>query len=116
MYEPNDRTRRIQRWSLLVLALATTVLFAWVISDFLLALLMAAILTGMFHPVYRQLARGLGHRRSVAAGLSVGGVLLGVIVPVVIFSIMLAEQVVELSQIARPWVENNAWRFTQIDR
>jgi predicted PurR-regulated permease PerM len=24
--------------------------------------------------------------------------------------------VVQLSQIARPWVENNAWRFTQIDR
>ena len=45
-----------------------------------------------------------------------GGVLLGVIVPIAIFLVMVAEQVVQLSQIARPWVENNAWRFTQIDR
>src|SRR5262245_26482797 len=106
MYEPNDRTRRIQRWSLLLIALATSALFAWVIWDFLLALLLAAILTGMFHPVYRQLARAFGHRRSLAAACTVGGVLLGVIVPVAIFLVMIAEQVIELSQIARPWVEN----------
>src|SRR6187551_2308955 len=116
MYEPNDRTRRIQRGSLLVLALATSVLFAWVIWDFLLALLLAAILSGMFHPLYRQLARSLNHRRSLAAALTVGGVLLGVIVPLIIFLVMIAEQVIQLSQIARPWVENNAWRFTTVDR
>jgi len=116
MYEPNDRTQRIQRGALLALALATTVLFVWVIWDFLLALLLAAILTGMFHPIYRRLARRLGYRRSLAAALTVGGVLLGVIIPFVIFLVMIAEQVVQLSQIARPWVENNAWRFSQIDR
>jgi predicted PurR-regulated permease PerM len=116
MYETNDRTRRLQRGSLLGLALATTVLFVWVIWDFLLALLLAAILTGMFHPIYRRLARRLGYRRSLAAALTVGGVLLVVIIPLVIFLVMIAEQVVQLSQIARPWVENNAWRFTQIDR
>lgn len=116
MYEPNDRTRRIQRGALLALALATTVLFVWVIWDFLLALLLAAILTGMFHPIYRRLARRLGYRRSLAAVLTVGGVLLVVIIPLVIFLVMIAEQVVQLSQIARPWVENNAWRFTQVDR
>jgi predicted PurR-regulated permease PerM len=116
MYEANDRTRRLQRWSLLLIALATSVLFVWVIWDFLLALLLAAILTGMFHPVYRQLARNLGHRRSLAAALTVGAVLLGVIVPVTIFLVMIAEQAIELSQIARPWIETNAWRFTQLDR
>jgi predicted PurR-regulated permease PerM len=115
MYEPNDRTQRIQRGSLLALALATTVLFVWVIWDFLLALLLAAILTGMFHPIYRRVARRLGYRRSLAAALTVGGVLMGVIIPFAIFLVMIAEQVVQLSQIARPWVENNAWRFTQID-
>lgn len=115
MYEQNERTRRLQRGSLLVLALGTTVLFVWVIWDFLLALLLAAILTGMFHPIYRRMARRLGYRRSLAAALTVGGVLLGVIIPLVIFLVMIAEQVVQLSQIARPWVENNAWRFTQID-
>jgi predicted PurR-regulated permease PerM len=116
MYEANDRTRRIQRGSLLALALATSVLFVWVIWDFLLALLLSAILTGMFHPIYRQLARRLNHRRSLAAALTVGGVLLGVIVPLAVFLLMIAQQVVQLSQIARPWVEDNAWRFTQIDR
>jgi predicted PurR-regulated permease PerM len=116
MYEANDRTRRLQRASLLGLALATSVLFVWVIWDFLLALLLAAILSGMFHPIYRQLARRLNYRRSLAAALTVGGVLLGVIIPFAVFLLMIAQQVVQLSQIARPWVEENAGRFTQVDR
>lgn len=116
MYEANERTRRIQRRSLLVLALATSVLFVWVIWDFLLALLLAAILSGMFHSIYRQLARRLNYRRSLAAALTVGAVLLGLITPLTIFLVMIAQQVVQLSTIARPWVEQNAWRFTQLDR
>ncbi len=116
MYEPNDRTQRIQRRSLLVLALATSVLFAWVIWDFLLALLLAAILSGMFHSLYRRLARSLKHRLSLAAALTVGAVLLGVIAPLVVFSVMVAQQMVQLSQIAKPWVETNAWRFSELDR
>lgn len=116
MYVPNDRTQRIQRGSLLALALAVSVLFVWVIWDFLLALLLAAILTGMFHPIYRRLARRLGYRRSLAAALTVGGVLMVVIIPFAIFLVMIAQQAVQLSQIARPWIENNAWRFTQMDR
>ena len=116
MYEANERTRSIQRRSLLVLALATSVLFAWVIWDFLLALLLAAILSGMFHSIYRQLARRLNYRRSLAAALTVGAVLLGLIIPLTVFLVMIAQQVVQLSTIARPWVEQNAWRFTQIDR
>jgi predicted PurR-regulated permease PerM len=116
MYEANERTRRIQRGSLLALALGTSVLFVWVVWDFLLALLLAAILSGMFHPVYRQLARRLNYRRSLAAALTVGGVLVGVIAPLIVFLAMIAQQVVQLSQVARPWVEENAWRFTTIDR
>lgn len=115
MYERNARTERVQRLSLLALALATSVLFVWVIWDFLLALLMAAILSGMFHPIYRQVARNLNYRRSLAAGVTVGAVLLGLIVPLVIFLVMIAEQVVQLSAIARPWVEENAARFAQSD-
>ena len=116
MYESTERTRRIQRMSLLVLAIGTSVLFIWVIWDFILALLLAAILSGMFHPIYRRIARRLKYRRSLAAAFTVGGVVLGLIVPLVIFLVMIAEQVVQLSQIARPWVETNAWRFTQLDR
>src|SRR5688572_28377206 len=99
MYEPNSRTGRIQRGSLVVLALGTTVLFLWVIWDFLLALLLAAILSGMFHPLYRRIARRLGHRRSLAAVMTVGGVLVGVIAPLVLFLVMIADQAVQLSQV-----------------
>jgi predicted PurR-regulated permease PerM len=115
MYERNDRTVRVQRRSLLALAVATTVLFIWVIWDFILALLLAAILSGMFHPLYRRIARRLGHRRSIAAAMTVGGVFFCVIAPVILFLVMLSEQVVELSLVARPWMEENASRFTQLD-
>jgi predicted PurR-regulated permease PerM len=115
MYESNDRTQRLQRGSLLALALGTTILFLWVIWDFILALLLAAILSGMFHPIYRRIARKIGHRRSMAAAITVGGVLVALIVPFVIFLVMIAEQVVALSRIARPWVEANAGLFAQMD-
>ena len=116
MYEPTDRTERIQRRSLVVLALGTTGLFLWIIWDFLLALLLAAILSGMFHPLYRRVARRLGYRRGLAALATVGGVLLVVIVPIVIFLLMVADQVVQLSRIAGPWIEANAGAFAQLDR
>src|SRR5688572_15893540 len=115
MYERNDRTVRIQRRSLLVLALAVSVLFIWVIWDFILALLLAAILSGMFHPLYRRIGRRIGYRRGFAAALTVGGVLIGVIAPVVVFLVMLSDQVVQLSVVARPWFEANASRFTELD-
>ena len=116
MYEPTDRTERIQRRSLVALALGTTGLFLWIIWDFLLALLLAAILSGMFHPLYRRVARRFGYRRGLAALATVGGVLLVVIVPIVIFLIMVADQVVQLSKIAGPWIEANASKFDQVDR
>ncbi len=116
MYEPTDRSAQIQRRSLVVMALGTTGLFLWMIWDFLLALLMAAILSGMFHPLYRRIARKLGYRRSWAAVFTVGGVLLLVIAPIVVFFAMVADQVIAMSRIARPWVEANAGRFTQLDR
>jgi len=115
MYEDNDRTVRLQRTALLGLALGTTVLFLWVIWDFLLALLLAAILSGLFHPLYRRIARRLGYRRSVAAAVTVGGVLVALIVPTAVFFVMVADQVVTLSRIARPWVEANAGRVAQLD-
>src|SRR6185295_13550076 len=101
MYEPTDRSAQIQRRSLVVLALGTTVLFIWIIWDFLLALLMAAILSGMFHPIYRRIARRIGYRRGWAAIITVGGVLLVLIVPIGVFLIMVADQVIQLSKIAR---------------
>jgi predicted PurR-regulated permease PerM len=116
MYEPTDRSAQIQRRSLVVMAIGTTVLFIWMIWDFLLALLMAAILSGMFHPLYRRIARRLGYRRRWAAVFTVSGVLFLVIAPIVTFLIMVADQVIELSRVARPWVEANAGRFTQLDR
>jgi predicted PurR-regulated permease PerM len=116
MYEPTDRSAKIQRRSLVALAMGTSVLFIWIIWDFLLALLMAAILSGMFHPLYRRVARRIGYRRGWAAVITVGGVLLLLIVPFAVFLVMVADQVIQLSKIARPWVEANANRFEQLDR
>jgi predicted PurR-regulated permease PerM len=116
MYEPTDRSAKIQRRSLVALAMGTSVLFLWIIWDFLLALLLAAILSGMFHPLYRRVARRIGYRRGWAAMITVGGVLLLLIVPFAVFLVMVADQVIQLSKIARPWVEANASRFEQLDR
>ena len=57
MYKPTHQSERIRRASLVALALGTSVIFVWMIWDFLMALFLSAILSGIFHPLYRRLNR-----------------------------------------------------------
>ena len=53
---------------LLPLAIGITLLLLWVVKDFLLAILIAAVLAGLVHPFYGRVERLLGGRKSLAAG------------------------------------------------
>lgn len=98
------KSERLEQAVLLVLALGTSVLFLWMIQGFLLALLLAAILTGLFSRSYERLVRRLGGRRALASGLTVLFVLFIGVVPLLAFSGIVAAQAVHLAGIARPWI------------
>lgn len=115
MYQSNHQSERIRRLTLVGLALGVSLIFVLMIWDFLMALFLAAILSGMFHPLYRRVSRRLGRRKSLAALATIALVFGGVIVPLIAFSAIVADQALRLSQIARPWVEQNFARVTELD-
>ncbi|HEX2734199.1 MAG TPA: AI-2E family transporter [Polyangiaceae bacterium] len=111
-----SRTERLRRATLVIVAVATTCLFAWMISEFIMALLLAAIFAAMFHPWYRWILPRVKSRRRVAAMATVGCVTLGIVLPATGFLVMVASQVVHFGTAARPWVEANFSRVTQFDQ
>jgi predicted PurR-regulated permease PerM len=108
-------TERLRRRTLVVLALGTSFVLLWMISDFLMALVLAIVLSTMFHPLYRWFGKRARARREVAAGLTIFVVLLGVILPVFGFLAIVADQALRFARVARPWVEQNLTRKTAID-
>lgn len=97
---------RIHRIVLVALALGVSVLFLWMIRDFLMALLLAALFTSFCFPVYERITRGLRGRRGWGAGVTVLLVFLVIIIPLLGFIALVGFQTVELVDAARPWIEN----------
>lgn len=109
-------SQRFRKIFLIMLAVGISLLFLAMIRQFLTALLMAAILSGIFQPLYRGLVKRFGGRTKVASGTTVAIVLLAIIVPLVGFLGVVASQAVQFSQTVRPWVEQQIQEPTQLDR
>lgn len=90
---------------LLLLSLAITVLFYWLIGDFVVALLVAAVLATLLHPLYSRILRAVGDRKAVASGLTVLLSLLLVVVPLALFLAVLAGEAIAISEGATEWIE-----------
>jgi predicted PurR-regulated permease PerM len=93
---------------LLLLAVAISLLFYWLISDFLLALLVAAVLAALVHPFYLRVARMLRERKGIAAGVTVLLCLVLVIIPMLLFLGILVDEAMHMSESARAWIANRA--------
>lgn len=116
MLDPGpDNALRLRRILLATLAVAITLLFLWMISEFLIALLFAAILSGMFHPLYRRLTRRFGNRKGWAAATTVLLVFVLVIGPLIGFLALVASQAIELGQEARSLVEDQLRRSPRLE-
>jgi len=64
-----DESERIRRFVLVALVGATSLLFAWMIREYLLALFIAALLAGTLQPLYQKLRARLGGREHLAAAI-----------------------------------------------
>ena len=69
-------------WTFVVLVVAISLAFAWILAPFFEAILWAVILAVLFAPLQRRLRARLGERQSLAALLSLLVILLMVILPV----------------------------------
>jgi len=102
--EVNPNSERIRKATLLALALATAALFLWMIKDFLMALLLSAILSGMFYPLFKRLVARFGGKRGLASLTTVAFALFVLIAPFAGFLAIVANQALLFGQKVQPWV------------
>lgn len=89
---------------LLLLAIGISFLFFWVIEDFVLTLVLAAILAGLASPLYQKFVVLLRGRKSTAAALTVLLILLIVIVPTMLLMGSFVHEAVQVSERLEPWI------------
>jgi len=112
-----DRTSdRMRKPFLLGLTIAISALFLFMIRQFLLAVLLAAILAGLVRPLYQVLLRWLRGRRRWASLATLFVLVVVVGIPLLAFFGLVASQAVEVSQAAGPWIERQIGQVGELDQ
>jgi predicted PurR-regulated permease PerM len=96
-----DRLRHI---SLVILLVLVTALFLAMIRRFLIVLLLAALLAGLAHPLYRGILRRVRGRRNLASATTLLILLVVVIAPLSLLLGLVAGQALQISNQVGPWV------------
>ncbi len=99
-----DRGTARKRFLILLLILISFV-FAAMIQQFVMTVLLAAIFSGLAHPLYRRLLRWFKDRAGLASGTTLAVVFLVVVIPLSIFLGIVAAEALTVSQAVRPEVE-----------
>lgn len=107
---------RLRRTILVILAVAISVVFLWMIERFLIALLLAAIASGMFQPLYQRLLRLFRGRRPIASVATLIVAVCAVIGPAVLFCGMVTAEAVDLSRVVGPWVQHELGSAGELNR
>jgi predicted PurR-regulated permease PerM len=88
--------RRIEDQSFLLLLLAVTLAFAWILQPFYGAILWAIVAAVIFAPLNRELLRRMGGRPNVAASVTVLIIIAMVILPLAMIAASLTREVTNL--------------------
>jgi len=105
MSELSPATEKLRKTVLVALALGITAVFLWMISDFLMALVIAAVMSSLFLPVYRWLLRKFADRRHLASLATVLLVFFLLIGPLTILLVIVVSQAIEWGHVVGPWVQ-----------
>ena len=89
----------------LLLVVGITVGFLLMLRPFLMTILMAAIMTGVVQPLQRWSERLTRGRRGLAAALTLGVFVAGIVAPVLSILGVVASQAYDISQTVIPWVQ-----------
>lgn len=113
--EPSAQDHR-RRIFLMALAIGVTLLFLVMIQQFVLSVLLAAILSALVRPLYTMLVRRFRGRRTWASMSTVFILMLVVGLPLLAFFGVVATQAVEVSQAAGPWIEQQMTHGGPLDQ
>ena len=84
--------QRIEHQGFLLLLVAVTLAFAWVLQPFYGAVLWAVVVAVIFTPVYRRLLAAMNGRQSLAAAVTVLIIIAIVILPLAMVATSLAKE------------------------
>ncbi len=95
---------RFRKGFLLALVIAITAAFVFVVKDFLMTVFVAAIFSGLVHPLYQRLLPALGGRKGLAAFLTLLIVTLVVGGPLVAVLTVVTNEAMRITDSVAPWV------------
>ena len=107
---------KFHRVFILFLVVVVSAAFLYMIRGFIVTVLMAAIFSGLAHPLYRGLLRWVRGRRAAAALLTLLTLLVLVVLPLVAFMGLVATEAVSISQSVTPWVRDHLREPGEISR
>lgn len=112
----HDETQdRLTKIFVVLLAIGMSILFFQMVRPFLAALFLAAIFSGMSHPVYRWFLKRFKDRRAAASIATIFTVILVAVIPLSAFLGIVAAQAVEVTQSVAPWVETQLRQPDELD-
>lgn len=89
----------------LLLLLFISAVFLAMIRQFLMTILLAAIVAGLSRPFYRRLERWFGGRSSLAAGATLLVIFFLVLIPLTGLLGAVTAEAIKVSQAVRPWIQ-----------
>jgi predicted PurR-regulated permease PerM len=96
---------RFRRGFLLALVVGITAAFIFVVKDFLMTVFVAAIFSGLTHPVYRRLRKAFGGRKALASVVTLLIIVLLIVGPLVTVLTIVTGEAVRLTDNVTPWVQ-----------
>ncbi len=95
----------VRNVTILLMTVGISLLFLTVIRDFLLALLLATILSAMAQPLYRSIRRMVGGRNTLASGFTILFLTVLVVFPLVTLLVIVAGEAIHVTERVIPWFE-----------
>lgn len=116
MTDQPPREEPFRRAFLVGLTVGITILFLVMIRQFLMAVLLAAIFSGMAHPLYLALKERTKGRQALASLGTLAIIIFVIGIPLLGILGLVAGQAVQVSQDAGPWIERQIGEVGQLDR
>lgn len=111
MDTPNIQGRKFRRFFVLLLVLVSAGIFLAIIWPFMQALVLAAILTGLFRPVYNKLLTWFRGNKNLAAAITLVILILLITGPLAALVTLIVQQAISISNNAIPWLRENLNSF-----
>jgi len=101
----SPRQETVRRRFLLLLTAVISIVFVKMISQFLVAVLLAAIFSGMSYPLYARLVRAFRGRRALASSAALVILVLVVLIPLLALFAIVATQALSITESVGPKVQ-----------